>query len=45
VAPGGAKDGRLSEAIDHLAEERAGKWYVRDDREGRVALIDWSPSR
>jgi CTP:molybdopterin cytidylyltransferase MocA/SAM-dependent methyltransferase len=43
VAPGGAKDARLDAAIDELAEERAGKWYVRDDRAGRIAVIRWTP--
>jgi hypothetical protein len=43
LAPGSPKDARLDRAITELAEERDGKWYVRDDREGRIAVIQWPP--
>jgi molybdenum cofactor cytidylyltransferase len=45
VVPGGAKDTRLVAAVDDLAEERAGKWYVRTDPGGRVGVIQWAPRR
>ena len=43
VEPGGAKDRRLDAAIDELAVERDGRWYIRADAAGRVALINWAP--
>jgi molybdenum cofactor cytidylyltransferase len=43
VAPGSEKDAHLDHAIEELAEERAGKWYVRADRDGRIAVIEWPP--
>jgi molybdenum cofactor cytidylyltransferase len=43
VAPGGAKDRRLIEAAQGLAEQRDGRWYVRDAHPGRTGLITWEP--
>jgi molybdenum cofactor cytidylyltransferase len=43
ASPGSAKDAHLDAAIDELAEERDGSWYVLADQDGRVALIDWPP--
>ena len=43
VAPGGEKDGRLVEAAGRLAEERDGRWYVREASPGRIGLISWDP--
>jgi hypothetical protein len=44
VSPGSDKDARLSATIDRLAEERDGRWYVREAVPGKFGVITWRPA-